>query len=264
MKTLERIETIKKEGYDIDFGTIFNEAFENYKKIALQGAVAFILIGLVFGMIYLALFFMIFATPGDFTAESMANFSIANFSTSGIVAYWFGMILFSGLVSPVSAGLIKMAQSAAKQENISIGSVFQYYGNAYFKDLFLSTVCIAVVSSTLSVASEIIGYKIFLLLLTVVLGFMTFLTIPLIIFGNLKALEAIKGSIIIVSKQPLILLGLLIVSWLFAFLGFIGLCIGIFFTIPFIYSMYYCIYASIVGDENKDEEIEDAPIEIEA
>ena len=33
--TQERIELIRNQGYSIDFGNIFNHAFENYKKIAL-------------------------------------------------------------------------------------------------------------------------------------------------------------------------------------------------------------------------------------
>ena len=33
--TQDRIEEIKKNGYTLDFGNVFNHAFENYKKIAL-------------------------------------------------------------------------------------------------------------------------------------------------------------------------------------------------------------------------------------
>ena len=84
----------------------------------------------------------------------------------------------------------------------------------------------------------------------------TFLVIPLIIFGNLKVAEAIKGSIIIVSKQFFILLGLIIVAVIMAILGLIGFCIGIFFTIPFIYSMYYTIYKDSIGfDEEAEAQI---------
>jgi len=34
--------------------------------------------------------------------------------------------------------------------------------------------------------------------------------------------------------------------------GFIGCCIGIFFTLPFFYSMYYAIYSEIVGFDDAD------------
>ena len=90
------------------------------------------------------------------------------------------------------------------------------------------------------------------LAISLIISFLTFLSIPLIVFGNLNAIDAIKGSIIIVSKQPLTLVGLLIVSTLFCMIGLIAVCIGIFFTMPFIYSMYYCIYDAIIGDEESD------------
>jgi hypothetical protein len=48
-------------------------------------------------------------------------------------------------------------------------------------------------------------------------------------------------------------LGLLIVSGIASLVGFIGCCIGIFFTIPFMYSMYYAIYTSIVGIDSENE-----------
>ena len=80
--------------------------------------------------------------------------------------------------------------------------------------------------------------------------------IPLIVFGNLNATEAIKSSVIIVSKQPLVLLGLLIVAVIAGIIGIFGLCIGIFFTLPFMYSMNYVIYKTIIGIDSVNEIVE--------
>jgi uncharacterized membrane protein len=44
-----------------------------------------------------------------------------------------------------------------------------------------------------------------------------------------------------------VLLGLLIVAVIAGIVGIFGLCIGIFFTMPFMYSMNYVIYKTIVG-----------------
>jgi uncharacterized membrane protein len=89
--------------------------------------------------------------------------------------------------------------------------------------------------------------------LTYVVSFLTFLTIPLIIFSDLKAFEAITMSSRLVLKKPLLLLALIIVSFLFVMLGIFALCIGIIFTIPFLFSLYYIVYKNIVPLENKDE-----------
>jgi uncharacterized membrane protein len=251
MKTTnEKIERIKQEGYQIDFGTLFNDAFENYKKIALNGGIAFFLILIFFGIIGFVSFFM--AMGSENFAESLAGFRVENFSGTGAALYIVGTILFSGLVCPFMAGIIKMAHCAAKKEEVSIGSVFEYYQNVYFGRLFIATVLITLFSNSFSVISELVGYQWLGILVSCIISFLTFLSIPLIIFGDLKPIDAIKGSIIIVSKQPFILLGLLIVSVLFCAIGIIALCVGIFFTMPFLYSMYYCIYDAIIGDEDTD------------
>jgi uncharacterized membrane protein len=69
----------------------------------------------------------------------------------------------------------------------------------------------------------------------------------------LKAVEAIETSILLVSKQPLMLLGLIVIASIGVMVGLIGCCIGLFFTLPFMYSLYYAIYSEIVGFENESE-----------
>ena len=107
--------------------------------------------------------------------------------------------------------------------------------------------------SGLSLLLDYTGIKFVGSLIAVTLSFLTFLSIPLIVFGNLKAIESLKSSIAIVSKQPLVLLGLLIVAGIASMVGFIGCLVGIFFTIPFIYSMNYAIYSAIIGFDSNSE-----------
>jgi uncharacterized membrane protein len=90
-------------------------------------------------------------------------------------------------------------------------------------------------------------------ILSIIISFLTFLTIPLIVFGKLNAIESIKSSIVIMSKNPLVLWGLLIVAGLFSIVGVFGCGIGLFFTIPFLFSMTYAIYTAIIGFESNDE-----------
>jgi uncharacterized membrane protein len=108
-----------------------------------------------------------------------------------------------------------------------------------------------VLSNVFSSGLQFAGYQWLGLIISLSLALLTFLTIPLIIFGNLKAIEAIQGSIIMVSKQPLIIAGLLIVATIFVMLGLIAFCVGIFFTMPIIYAMHYTIYASIINDSEE-------------
>lgn len=251
MTAKNRIEEIKRQGYDIDFGDVFNKTVEVYKKIAVNAGIVFIL----FSLVMVALVMGIMGAFWGFSSltQTMSNFDVGNMSALMIVGYIVFVALIGGLVSPFTAGIIKMAHSAAHQQEFSIGTAFDYYKGDYFKELFISTILITLIGGGISTLIESLGVHFYGSLITYAISFFTFLTIPLIIFGDLKAIEAIQGSFTIVSKNILVLLGLLIVGIIIVMLGIIGFCIGIFFTVPFIYAMYYCIYDQIIGTDYKNE-----------
>lgn len=251
--TKQTLENIKANGYDIDFGSVFNNAFENYKKIALNAGVAFLLFMILMGIVAVGLFIAAFGIGTSTDSDALSQFNIADFSWVGILIYSISLILFAALTSPFSAGILLMARNASRNEEVSVGNAFEYYSSSYFKEIFFATFLLSTFTTILTVGLELVDYKILGLLLSMIVSFVTIITIPLIVFGELKAIDAIKGSIVIVSKQFFILLGLLIVAFLFCMLGIFGFCIGIIFTMPFISSMTYSIYASIINDEDNEE-----------
>jgi len=254
-KTNEAIENIKLHGYDLDFGTVFNHAFETYKKIAINGGIAFLLYILLLVIVGGGLVIGIIGFGIDL--DDLQNFTIANFSAVGILVYMVVMILFTSLTSPFNAGLVKMARNASKNEEFSIGTAFEYYSSSYFKDIFAATLILSSFTTLVAVGLELVDYKFLGVVVNLLFSFMTFLTVPLIVFGDLKPLDAIQGSITVVSKQFFILLGLLIVAGLFCMLGIFALCIGIVFTMPILSAITYSIYATAIDDEepeNAEEE----------
>ena len=263
-KTNEAIENIKLHGYNLDFGTVFNHAFETYKKIAINGGVAFLLYLLLLIIAGGVLVIGIIGFETDF--EDLQNFTIANFSAVGILVYSGIMILFAALTSPFNAGLLKMARNASKNEEFSIGTAFDYYSSSYLKDIFLAALILSSFTTLVAVGLELVDYKFLGVVVNLLFSFMTFLTVPLIVFGDLKPLDAIQGSITVVSKQFFILLGLLIVAGLFCMLGIFALCIGIVFTMPIISAITYSIYATAIDDEepeNAEEEFNENTITFE-
>ena len=46
----DKIEEIKANGYQIDFGTVFEHAFENYKKIALYAGLMLLVFLILFSI----------------------------------------------------------------------------------------------------------------------------------------------------------------------------------------------------------------------
>jgi len=227
-------------GYYLDLGTSIEKAFENYKKIALIGGLAYLLISLAIMGIALTIVASLYGLS-EFT-ETMTNFSITEFSTFGIVLYVLISIVAAGLFSPISAGFYKMAHLAENNKEFSIGTIFDYYKTSYFKDLFIAASLIALVNIGLSLLFEFLGYPIAGSLFSYITAFLTLFYLPLIVFGDQNGLAAIMKSILLVLKNPFTIFLLMLIAGIGMLLGLIGLCIGIFFTIPFLNSVLYTIY----------------------
>jgi hypothetical protein len=248
-----RLEEIKKDGYVLDFSIVFNHAFENYKKIAVYGALiifVFFVLVTVISSIGLISFFGTAALL-DFLKPENLKPEIFSFEILLILS---GVsIVISGLLSPFPAALIKMAQCAENDEEFHVASMFQFYKAPYFVDLFVSSFIIALVGLVISLLLNYFEIPLVNFLIKIFISLYTVFVIPLIIFGKLTAVESIKASALIVSKQPLIILALVVVGYIATFVGFIGCCIGVFFTIPFLYSLYYVLYNEIIGFALKNE-----------
>ena len=230
---IQQIQTVLDDGYELNFSDIFNKSFENFKKTALISGLIFILMSVVFAVIGIGVFSSFYALS-SFT-DLLTNFNVLNFSIAGTIIYVLSAALVSGLIAPLYAGIIKIADLANKNQDFGIATSFEYYQSKYFVQLFLSTFLISIVTTTISTILQLLGYQIIGVLIVYIISFFTFLHIPLIIFGNLTAIESIQASILTVKHQILILLALLIVAFLFVCLGIFAFCIGIFFTFPFIF-----------------------------
>jgi hypothetical protein len=175
------------------------------------------------------------------------------------LGYQFIFILaVNSIFSPISAGFLRMANAAQKDVEFKMCQFFSFYQWSYFKELFVATFVITLISTGLN--SMLTYYKIPLLgeIVSAVIGILTVLSIPLIIFGKQKAIGAIQASIRLTSSKFLTLFLLLFVAFLGSLVGLIGFCIGVLFTIPFNMSMQYAIYDSIIGFENNDTVVFDS------
>jgi len=54
MTRKEKIEAICTKGYQLDFGTVFESAFENYKKIALYAGLMLLVFSILMSIILMA------------------------------------------------------------------------------------------------------------------------------------------------------------------------------------------------------------------
>ena len=253
--TQNRISEIKQNGYELDFGNVFNHAFENYKKIALYGGLIFFVFAILMSLFAIVVLFSIFDAETVLEKLKPENLQPENLSLDSMLIFSGVSLLITCLLSPFSAGLIKMAYCAERDDEFHVSTMFEYYKAPFFKELFIATFLITIVNSILSGLINYIQIPVIEVVVSVTIGLFTILMIPLIIFGKLKAVEAIQASILVVSKQPIVILGLLVIGVIASLVGLIGCCIGIVFTIPFMYSLYYALYSEIIGF-NPETEIE--------
>jgi hypothetical protein len=246
-QTLEKLKDIEKNGYQIDFGDVFNQAFENYKKIALYAGIIlliFFFLSVFFGLVSFVSFDGMAALKGELSPE---KFNIEKLPQQTILIIQGIMIFFSCLFSPFQASFLKMADHGERDEAFSVSNLFYFYKLPYLIEIIASTFLISTFNLAQSTLLKFVHLELLGILITYFILFITFLSVPLIIFGKLKAVDSIKYSIIIIMKQPLVILGLLIISIIGSAVGIMGCCFGIFFTMPIIYSMTYTLYKTIIG-----------------
>lgn len=247
-----RIEELQKNGYQLSFESVLNLAFKNYKKIVLYAGLLFFVFA-VFMAVLVTVVLMYQFGPTQLTEIlKPENINPDNLKGNSRIAFLAGTVFFSVVLSPFMAGFIKMAYSAERDEEFHVSTIFQYYNSSYLKELIIATLLISIVNSGLPLLSDNAQFQVAMNFVSYGIIFLTFLTIPLIIFSDLKAIAAIKTSIMLFFKQPLILLGLILLSYLLSVMGFFVFYVGIFFTLPFLYSMYFAIYHEIVGFEKEE------------
>lgn len=243
----ERIEEIKTKGYNLDFSSVFNLAFENYKKIAVYaGSMLLVFMVLLFSLIA-GILVSIIGLKEFISLLKPENLRPEKMSDEFIYIYTCSSMLLTAIISPFFAGIIKMTRCAQIDEEFQVSSVFQYYKAPYFKEIFGATLFISLFNFLISLLLNYSGNQSISLVISLVISLLTVLTIPLIIFANQHAISGIKNSVIIVSKQPLMFILLITIAFLGAMVGFVGCFFGLFFTIPFIYSMHYALYNTIIG-----------------
>ena len=244
-----------QKGYTLDLGKLIEESFEYFKKTFLIGGLAFMIIGVAIVICYATLFGIIFGF-GNFV-DSITQLGLNASKPSYVIGNVVLTTIFSAIMAPLTAGFINLNHLARNNKEINVSNVFEFFKSIYFRDIFTAYLIIGFTNSVVSAISLLNPQNIVLSLLTSVfsgvVALFTIFVIPLIIYGEQNFSSAISKSISLFLKQPLYIILALIIAVIGCFLGFIALCIGIFFTFPYLYSMHYAIYEQAIGFEDKSQ-----------
>ncbi|MFB9076584.1 hypothetical protein ACFFLS_25230 [Flavobacterium procerum] len=253
--TLSRIEDIKRNGYSLDFSTVFNHAFENYKKIALYSGLIILVFSILFGMAFMA-GLVTYLGIENISKDFIERFDPQNLTYVELLSSTAAISLITALVAPFGAGFLKMADSADQDITFNVSTIFTYYKAPYFAQIFIASFIPTLIGTSIANFLDSIGVLLVGNLISFIISYFMFLTIPLVIFGNLRALDAIKGSLAIVTKDPITIFAFFIVGFFGSMVGFFACCIGVIFTAVFNTSVAYAVYFAIFGVENTKDPID--------
>jgi len=252
-----KIEHIKQNGYELSFNETFSDAWATFKGVFGYGALAIVIyfaVSMIIGSILSALFgvsglqteMMEKATRmgNNASFSKLMDIYSAFFLSTEYISMQIVSVLTQAVIFPLLAGVIYISYKYDSKGSVDVSDVFYGYQGSNFIKLIsyylISTILVSIAF-------------IFLVLPSIYLSVALCIGVPFILFHNQSPIEAMKSSITVINKKWGTVFLLLIVSGIVGLSGFLGCCIGVVLTMPFIYTMIYTIYKKSVGVSSKNE-----------
>jgi|GEM_PF-1117846 len=251
----ERIRQIEREGYTLSFDEIFNRGFNIWKKVTLPMAGAFFLlfipIAILFTLFAPFLYGMSFSDIMEAGQHNPQIFSALAEDPMFRLRSTLFNLLISLILSPFGAGFIRMCKEADFTGRAAFSNIFYYFRMPYLTNLLIVTLLISLVSLGIGFGLQELGMigNILNYVVMIVVHTLTAFAVTLVIFGDAGPLEAIGNSIKLASKNFFMVLGMALIGGVIGFLGVFVCCVGLFFTLSFIYMVTYILYRQAIGFE---------------
>ncbi len=225
---------------ELDFGTIFNQSIELFKKVWLQGLIIVLLtMGLMIP------FYIIFVVPlmamGVLDFDSLQQ---GNDSGFAVMIIYNVMQLVLGFIATVISFALKAAfYRICKQKDLGLAGTDDYF--FFFKKPYLGKV---IKLAAISFGIAILAMLLCGLPLIYAIVPLAFINIIFAFNPELTESNIVKASFDIGNKKWLLTFGLMFVAGLLAGLVGLVMCIvGIFVTSAFSYLPLYFIYKESIG-----------------
>jgi hypothetical protein len=251
MNTVSYIEEKISRAKDLDFGTIFTQSIDLFKKTWIQGfLMQLFLIVLMLPFIilfYIPFIMMIFSESQSGTMNSDVYGSFfAGFSILYIILFVVGMLVLSAVSVCLNAALYRIIKEIDHGNAVKTNDFFIFLKGKYLSKAFV----LLVVSMLIAIPSALLCY----LPLLYVMVPMSFFAVIFAFNPELGVGDIVKLSFKLGHKKWLLAFGLLIVSSFLASIVGMLLCgIGTLFTSAFVYHPMYHIYKEVIGFEPSDE-----------
>lgn len=245
-----------KNAKDLDFGTLFNQSIELFKKVWVQGLVT-LLLNMVLALpvvmiVYIPLIFLGFfeaytSSYGSYDpyVETTPSELSPMIIFAMVVVYIFLVIALSTIGFGLKAAFYRICKLKDLEQ---MGREDYFY---FFKKPYLSkTIKLALAFTGISVCAALLC----LVPLFYVMVPLSFMVIVYAFNPDIPISEIIKLGFDLGNKKWLIAFGLMIIAgFLAGIVGMLMCCVGVYVTASFGYLPHYFIYKDVIGFDDEDK-----------
>lgn len=239
---LEKIDRSKT----LDFGDIFSNSIELFKKVWVQGLIMMLLMMVILIPFYLVMY-LPFIGMGflDMDAYSYNN----DISPILMIPFFIMIFVFSIVAMVLSFGMKASFYRICKMKDLNeAGSDAYFY---YLKKPYLGKV---IVLSLMTFGISLLATLLCFLPIIYVMVPITLINVIFAFNPDLSASDIIKAGFRLGNKKWLITFGLIVISAILAELVGLLMCfVGIFVTASFSYIPAYFVYKESVGFQNPND-----------
>lgn len=229
----------------LEFGSVFNDSIELFKKTWLQGFLLFLFTLIVMMpliiIMYVPMLGLIVAQQdqGYTSNEALSNF-VTGISAMYVLFVMVGVLVLGTISVALNAGFYRIMRALDNNQSVTTSDFFYFIKMKYLSKIFV----LMLATFGISILAALLCY----LPILYVMVPLSYLTMVYAFNPELSVNEIIKLSFQLGNKKWLLSFGLIIVASLLAQLvGFLLCGIGLLFTSTFVYHPTYIIYKHIIG-----------------
>lgn len=238
MNTFENLERKIEQSHNLEFGNIFDQVIELFKKIYLKGFLM-LLITVVFAVAINVIFTLIGLTPqSDILTKAFDLDSFYKFWSLNIIYSIPQTILITTISTAFVAAFYKICKQTVLEEPPE-DDYFYFFKKAYFSKLLT----LGMISTGITAVAQL------LFVLPAIYVFVPMSYIAVIFSNNpeLTELEIIKLSFKLGNKKWFLTFGLIFICGILGALGAVLCVIGVLFTLSIVYLPAFFIYKEVIG-----------------
>lgn len=235
----------------LDFGTVFSNSFELFKKTWIQGFLMKLMTVLItlplIIILYIPLIFLFIAqvNEGDYNPEIFSAF-FAGFSIIYIIFIFVGVFVLGAISMAINAGFYRIMMLLDKNKQVRMSDLFYFVKSKYLGKLLVLLIISIIISV---IATLLCVLPVFYVMVPI-----SFFTVVFAFNPDLSAGDIITVSFKLGNKKWLITFGLLIISSILTSITVTITCgLAALFVSAFIYHPTYLVYKEVIGFNDESD-----------